>query len=71
MLARTPKRRKDRDSSPSQQSPSSRHPIAIHLLESGFDLRYVQELLGHKSSKTPEIYTYVSKASLANIKNTG
>jgi len=35
----------------------------------GIDLRYIQELLGHKSSKTTEICTHVSRTSLANIKN--
>lgn len=46
-----------------------RHSFATHLLEKGVDLQYIQDLRGHESSKTTEIYAQITRKGLYKIKS--
>jgi integrase len=46
-----------------------RHTFVIHLLESGTDIRYIQDLLGHANLRTTEHYIYVARRQVLKIQS--
>lgn len=60
---------KDRYQKKKASTYTLRHCFATHLPENGTDIRYIQSLLGHESSKTTEIYTHVTTRGFDQIIN--
>ena len=52
---------------PKMTSHGFRHAVGYHLLRAGCDIRYIQEILGHRRLKTTEVYTKVEKGDLKRV----